>query len=128
MIKHPYSAPSSYLYANRDDSYSQSSYVSPPPERLYSFMPRMSVDSIPWYGTTEYSATSSNKDYDQQDSLPIRSTLRERTRHLFKGVRVKVRNRWPPLRLGSLFCRPRHYDTHNDPGFVALLSNNLVML
>ncbi|OAX36464.1 hypothetical protein K503DRAFT_772484 [Rhizopogon vinicolor AM-OR11-026] len=76
MIKHPYGAPSSYLYANRDDSYSQSSYVSPPPEQLYSFMPRMSVDSMPWYGTTEYSGTSSNKDYDQQDSLPLRSTLR----------------------------------------------------
>ncbi|KAJ8596868.1 hypothetical protein M405DRAFT_804760 [Rhizopogon salebrosus TDB-379] len=116
MINHPYGASSSYLYANMDDGYSQTSYASPHPEHLYSFIPRMSVDSMPWYGATEYSGTNSNKDYyDQQDSLPIRWSLRERTRHLIRGVRVKVRNRLPPLRLGSLFCRPCHYDTRNDP-------------
>jgi len=35
----------------------------------------MSVDTMPWYGTTEYSGTHSNRDYDQRDSLPVRWTL-----------------------------------------------------
>ncbi|KAG2136639.1 hypothetical protein DEU56DRAFT_805026 [Suillus clintonianus] len=117
MINHPYGASSSYMYANVDDGHSQSYYVSPPPERLYSFVPRMSVDSMPWYGATDYSGTTSNRDYydDQPDSLPIRWTLRERTWRLLKGVGAKVSNRWRPLHLRSLFLRPCHYDVRDDP-------------
>ncbi|KAG2076128.1 hypothetical protein BDR04DRAFT_1089951 [Suillus decipiens] len=114
MINHPY-GPSSYMYANVDDSYSQVCYVSPPPDRLYSFVPRLSVDSIPWYGPTEYSGTTSNGDYDQRDSLPIRWTLQERACRLFQRVQSKVRSRWRPLHLRSLFSRPCHYDVRNDP-------------
>ncbi|KAG2340345.1 hypothetical protein BDR05DRAFT_966861 [Suillus weaverae] len=115
MINHPYGASSSYMYANVDDGYSQFSYVSPPPDRLYSFVPRISVDSMPWYGATEYSGTTSNRDYDQRDPLPIQWTLRERAWRLFKGVQLKVRSRWRPLHLRSLFLRPCHYDVRDDP-------------
>ncbi|KAG1797369.1 uncharacterized protein HD556DRAFT_252627 [Suillus plorans] len=130
MINHPYGAASSYMYANVDNSYSQS-YVSPPPDHLYSFVPRFSVDSMPWYGATEYSPTS-NINYNR-DSLPFRWTVRvclqrtlyytcseyclpqERACQLFKGVQSKVRIRWRPLHLRSLFLRPCHYDVRDDP-------------
>lgn len=116
MINHPYGASSSYMYANVDDSYSQSSYASPHPDRLYSFVPRISADSMPWYGATEYLGTTSNIDYDQRDSFPIRRTLRERAWRFFKGVQSKVRStRWRPLHLRSLFLRPCHYDVRDDP-------------
>lgn len=112
MINHPYGAASSYMYANVDNSYSQS-YVSPPPDHLYSFVPRFSVDSMPWYGATEYSPAS-NRNYNR-DSLPFRWTVRERACQLFKGVQSKVRIRWRPLHLRSLFLRPCHYDVRDDP-------------
>ncbi|KAG2130161.1 uncharacterized protein EDB93DRAFT_1181040 [Suillus bovinus] len=116
MINHPYGAASSYMYANVDHSYSQISYVSPPPDHLYSFVPRFSVDSVPWYGATEHTATTPDRNYDRQDSLPFRWTLRDRTCRLLKGVQSKVRSRWRPLHLRSLFLRPCHNDVHDDPG------------
>ncbi|KAG2360120.1 hypothetical protein BDR07DRAFT_1413208 [Suillus spraguei] len=114
MINHPY-GPSSCMYANVDDSYSEFRYVSPPPDRLYSFVPRLSVDSMPWYGPTEYSVTTSSRGYDQRDSLPFQCTLQERACRLFKRVQSKMRSRWRPFHLRSLFLRPCHYDVRDDP-------------